>query len=460
MHRIRAGRAALLALSGVMGLLLVGGVAGAAHPAVVPPPVNCSTGLVLDTSQVAGPAPLFVTFTLTSYWGTPTVADWNFGDGAYFNGSGAAYLHPSHRYADIGTFIAIVQVSDGTRSGACSVGIQATAPPLSVHASGTPLTGSTPLTVRLSGTVAGGTGTFSTVSWSFGDGNGAVGYNLSYTYSVPGTYLAQFTVIDSAGNVGNATLTIQVLPAGALPQSGPVNLGTLSIVGAIAATIAAFGGAVLYVRTRSVEFAGGSGPDDAGDTAAIELSGEDTDLAEGGMAEPAPEEWSSSTEIEARSGSSVYAPQSYRGVFLDLSERDFDVLGSEGPETTALARRDEDRGIASAERPRGPKLSHRVVLHLFAQPRLGLDDTATVSFTQAGMTDELGVPQSLLSNVLRRLIFSGLLSAEVRHVQGSRRRLNVYQLTSKGEHYAARLREKYAAAPASPEPEADADRTA
>ena len=100
-------------------------------------------------------------------------------------------------------------------------------------------------------------------------------------------------------------------------------------------------------------------------------------------------------------------------------------------------------------RPGGPppeperlNLSKRVILHLFAQGRLGDDEVATDGFTQAGMSERLNVGQSPLSNVLRRLVVGGVLRQDVRHVFGRPRRLRVYRLTAMGEALANELRRR------------------
>ncbi|MGI0052938.1 MAG: hypothetical protein ACREC5_08330, partial [Thermoplasmata archaeon] len=146
---------------------------------------------------------------------------------------------------------------------------------------------------------------------------------------------------------------------------------------------------------------------------------------------------------------SVFAPAAYRGFFLDLTEREFEAL----PGATESARSSTELPPGPSERPapklRGPSLSQRVVLHLGHQPRLSPQDIATTAYTQAGMGELLEAPQSALSNVLRRLQFSGILRLDVDHVQGAARRLNVYRLTPKGELLAERLR-RHALVPVEP----------
>lgn len=98
------------------------------------------------------------------------------------------------------------------------------------------------------------------------------------------------------------------------------------------------------------------------------------------------------------------------------------------------------------------RLSQRVILHIYAQGRLHDGEVATPAFTQAGMSEKLGVGQSPLSNVLRRLVVGGVLTEDVRHVFGRPRRLRVYRLTPMGESLALELRRRSGppAAPAGP----------
>jgi DNA-binding MarR family transcriptional regulator len=80
------------------------------------------------------------------------------------------------------------------------------------------------------------------------------------------------------------------------------------------------------------------------------------------------------------------------------------------------------------------------VVHLGTQGTIGPYDTAPASVTQAGIASELGIRQSNVANALGRLIDSGLVEEDLRHVQGQPRRLKVYQLTPKGQLLSRELR--------------------
>jgi PKD repeat protein len=439
MLRERVALGLLLTTVGVVVLSLAAAAPANASAAAGPKTITCSSGLSLAVSGTEGPAPFFVQFSLTVYWGSPFWANWSFGDGNYLNDTGTAELHPGHTFSTVGAFESTVAVSGDQRSGACSVQIRTTPPALVAHAQSSPDAGVAPLVVHLTGSVLGGTGTFVEVSWSFGDGNSAPGFNLTYAYSTPGTYHATFNVVDSAGDAANATVNITVQSLLPPPSGSGVNLGEVSVAGILAATIAAFVGAVMYVRSHPYTFSSsedeGEGDGDSEEGSAIRTLSPIAD-AEYSTSTGGPGE----TTALATTGSRFPA-ESYRGVFLDLSAREYDVLAASmvSSEVTSIVPTGQ-APIARPMLPKQPRLSHRVVLHLFSQPRLGDDEVATVEFTQTGMMESLVVPQSLLSNVLRRLTFSGYLVQDVRHVQGVNRRLNVYRLTPKGERFAERLR--------------------
>jgi PKD repeat protein len=431
MASVRSGLLVLLLGLGVVGSLLALTPAAVAHAGPANAPANCSSGLSLTTSNTAGTAPLLVTFQLTSYYGDPITLSWNFGDGTYFNGTGAGALSPTHRYNDIGSYTAEVEVTAPGRSGACSIQIQVSPPPLAINVTATPSQGVAPLTVQLSGAVQGGTGTFTQVGWSFGNGQNAPGAVLTHTYPTPGVYYATFSVTDSVGDHSNATVAITVEAVQPTGNDGG-GVATISLYGILAAFVALFAGAFLYVRAHPIRFhPSGSGTESDPTNGGPGPAAEAEVIASGAPLPPAEPSSTALVPLETR-----YRPEMYRGLFIDLSDQEFDVL----TQPTEEEIRDAEPDSSGSALPRIP-LSQRIILYLIGQPQLGPDDTATVAFTQAGMTDALGVQQGPLSNVLRRLTYSGILKGELGHVQGSSRRLNVYRLTPKGEIVAVKLRD-------------------
>jgi len=80
---------------------------------------------------------------------------------------------------------------------------------LSASASGTPLTGTNPLTVNFSGNASGGTPPF-TYEWKFGDGFTATSQNASHIYSAVGRYTATLVVFDGTGTSATDDIGVTV----------------------------------------------------------------------------------------------------------------------------------------------------------------------------------------------------------------------------------------------------------
>lgn len=89
--------------------------------------------------------------------------------------------------------------------------IQLPAGPLSVRATGTPLTGTAPLAVTFAGNVTGGLAPI-TYGWDLGDGSTTSTLSPTHTFAAPGTYLATLSATDAAGLTRSANLTVQVAP--------------------------------------------------------------------------------------------------------------------------------------------------------------------------------------------------------------------------------------------------------
>ncbi len=177
-----------------------------------------------SASPSQGAAPLLVNFTSTASGGSNSgyAYSWDFGDGTA--GSGAA---PSHSYTTGGTYTATVTVTD---SAADTGTATATVSPLSVDLSATPTSGNFPLNVSLTASPCGGTGTYASYVWTFGDGTApstTTASTVAHTYAGAGTYSASVKVTDSAGITAASsavTITATVPPltatATATPTSG------------------------------------------------------------------------------------------------------------------------------------------------------------------------------------------------------------------------------------------------
>lgn len=152
-------------------------------------PVAAFTG-----TPVSGTAPLTVVFTDAST-GSPTSWNWTFGDG----GTSTAQ-NPSHVYAAGGTYTVALTATNATgsntltRTGYITVGT-VTVPV--ANFTGTPTTGTAPLTVVFTNT---STGSPTSWSWTFGDGGTSTLQSPSHVYAASGTYTVSMTATNTAGS--------------------------------------------------------------------------------------------------------------------------------------------------------------------------------------------------------------------------------------------------------------------
>ncbi len=91
--------------------------------------------------------------------------------------------------------------------------------------------------------------------------------------------------------------------------------------------------------------------------------------------------------------------------------------------------------------------SYRVLLHLARQGRYGPDEVPPKGFSQAGMSQALGLTQGALVGILQRFVAAGVLSVERGHVRGIDRRVKIYTLTPLGERVVQELRLRQAPPP-------------
>ncbi|WP_284618673.1 PKD domain-containing protein [Aquabacterium humicola] len=98
--------------------------------------------------------------------------------------------------------------------------------------------GPAPLTVNFSGT--GSTdpdGSIASYSWAFGNGAVGSGSTAAYTYSNPGSYTAQLTVVDNLGQASTSSVTITVDAPGATGKTmrvADIAMSVINIVGTAA----------------------------------------------------------------------------------------------------------------------------------------------------------------------------------------------------------------------------------
>ncbi len=188
------------------------------------PPTAQFTGTPRD-----GPVPLTVDFTDHSSPGSASITTWawTFGDG----GTSAA-PNPSHTYAAAGSYTVSLTV---TTSAGSDVETQPSY--ITVHAapvaptaqfSGTPTSGSAPLSVQFTDQSVPGTSPITSRSWNFGDGTAPSGAaNPSHVYGAAGNYTVTLTVTTDDGQDSETkTEFIKVCGAPAadfagLPTTGP-----------------------------------------------------------------------------------------------------------------------------------------------------------------------------------------------------------------------------------------------
>jgi PKD repeat protein len=159
-------------------------------------------------SPRSGSAPLTVQFTDQST-GQISAWSWSFGDG----GTSSAQS-PRHTYADPGRYAVSLTVSgpggSDTETKTNYIAVQEAIPVSGF--SGTPRSGSAPLTVQFTDQ---STGQISAWSWNFGDGSTSTAQDPSHTYADPGTYTVRLTVTGPGGSDTEAkTGYIQVSPPG------------------------------------------------------------------------------------------------------------------------------------------------------------------------------------------------------------------------------------------------------
>ncbi len=153
----------------------------------IPPPVA-----MFEATPLSGSAPLTVQFTDLSI-GPPTSYAWDFGDGAT-----SAEENPCHTYTAGGVFTVKLTVKNSggshtmTRENYISVGGSG----IVADFTGTPTSGTAPLTVQFTDLSTGGPTMW---AWDFGDGGTSMLGSPSYTYQAPGTYTVTLTASSQTG---------------------------------------------------------------------------------------------------------------------------------------------------------------------------------------------------------------------------------------------------------------------
>ncbi len=146
-----------------------------------------------SASATMGAAPLAINF-LNSSTGTITSYAWTFGDGGT-----STLAAPSHSYAAAGVYTVSLTVTGPggsntqTRNNYVTV---TTAAPVAQF-TGSPVSGTFPLTVNFSNT---STGTITSYAWTFGDGGTSTLAAPSHSYAAAGVYTVKLTVTGPGGS--------------------------------------------------------------------------------------------------------------------------------------------------------------------------------------------------------------------------------------------------------------------
>lgn len=209
------------------------------EPPPAPTPGNQAPAVSLEASKTAGRGPLEVSFSATaSDPNSDTLAySWNFGDGTVVAAGGAA--EQTHTFAESGSYVTAVTVTDGQGGNAqAELRIAVADPDPEVPPTEPPPTqdDNKPPTVRLTATTAGGNAPLTvsfnaeasdpdddplTYAWSFGNGERAEGNSSrTVTYNKPGVYTAVVTVSDGLAE-RRASFKINVREASEPPAPEP-----------------------------------------------------------------------------------------------------------------------------------------------------------------------------------------------------------------------------------------------
>jgi PKD repeat protein len=174
--------------------------------------------VALSASTARGSAPLTVSFSADASDpdGDPLSYAWTFGNGDTAEGNSSHTV----TYREPGDYTAVVTVSDGVAEERASFTVEVDEPPEPpasntppvVTLSATPVTGSTPLRVKLSADASDADGDEVSYLWDFGDGTISSDNPVTHVYRDAGDYSASVTVSDRRGGKTREEVTIEAVP--------------------------------------------------------------------------------------------------------------------------------------------------------------------------------------------------------------------------------------------------------
>ncbi|MCI4336130.1 MAG: PKD domain-containing protein [Thermoplasmata archaeon] len=149
-----------------------------------------------------------IAFNCSASGGFPPYAfTWSFGDGASDSTS-----EPTHVYAAAGQRLAICTVSDATSTTVTRSVVLTVSPTLHVVATSNSNAAAPGTSLTFTATPANGSGNYSTVTWTFGDGTSASGTTLRHLFSAAGNYTVEAMVADSNGGQATGTVLVDISP--------------------------------------------------------------------------------------------------------------------------------------------------------------------------------------------------------------------------------------------------------
>ncbi len=182
---------------------------------------------VASANIIEGTAPLEVVFD-----GNASTDDimimgytWDFIDGGT-----STEVSPTYIFSEPGIYDVVLSVTDIeglVNTDVVTITVNSSnLPPVAV-AEATPISGDAPLEVSFTGSNSTDDVGFLEYMWNFGDGGTSTEADLTYTYMVPGTYIATLTVTDEEGLIDTDEVTITVnqpnLPPMAIAEATPLN---------------------------------------------------------------------------------------------------------------------------------------------------------------------------------------------------------------------------------------------
>ncbi|HTP54045.1 MAG TPA: PKD domain-containing protein [Thermoplasmata archaeon] len=179
--------------------------------------VNPAITLVPSATDNPTEAGSTVSFLSGASGGSGTFAyTWGFGDHSALSSTAA----PSHVYASAGTYTAWVNVTDGVGWANNTVPVTVD-PALTATAAPSVLATDLGNSVTFTATPAGGSGSYASYAWTFGDTDTGTGASAAHTYASAGTFTVDVTVTDSLGFsvVASTSVTINAVLGGTVSAS-------------------------------------------------------------------------------------------------------------------------------------------------------------------------------------------------------------------------------------------------